>query len=359
MKEFLFKELGAKKGIVITLIFFILALILVIGETKKQTSDYLDSFITGFVGVPDKAILSLSPSSSSVKVGQEFFVDLMLNTKGYNVVAVASYLSYNPSDFQVVSIDTTNSIFGSEYEIINFNAKASHTPLGKIEIVKAKPKPGVNTNNGLVARIKFKALRAVNPVNDNITIDFVSAYSQNDSDVIADDGKGLDILSGVNNAKYTISDVVSRADKSIIKIKMQLEAEEIFNEPVNVKILRADNKQIVFQTTTSLSFNNEALIEIDPNQLTSSSYDLEIIAPLYLIEKLTNVPFVFNTTTIIEFPKLLIGDLNGDNIINSLDWSLMRDNWGKGNVSADLNKDGIVNAIDWSFLNKNWAKKGK
>ncbi len=55
-------------------------------------------------------------------------------------------------------------------------------------------------------------------------------------------------------------------------------------------------------------------------------------------------------------PSPLMGDLNLDHIVNSLDWSLMNKNWFTNNTTADLNKDGIVNTIDFSLMNANWFK---
>lgn len=51
-----------------------------------------------------------------------------------------------------------------------------------------------------------------------------------------------------------------------------------------------------------------------------------------------------------------LGDLNGDRIINSIDFSIMNAVWLTNNVTADLNKDGIVNSLDFSIMNSNWLK---
>ncbi len=53
---------------------------------------------------------------------------------------------------------------------------------------------------------------------------------------------------------------------------------------------------------------------------------------------------------------ILTGDLNGDKIVNSLDWSFMNSKWFTTDSTADLNHDGLVNAIDFSLLNANWFK---
>lgn len=55
-------------------------------------------------------------------------------------------------------------------------------------------------------------------------------------------------------------------------------------------------------------------------------------------------------------PSTLPGDINGDRIVNSLDWSLMSAKWLTSDTSADLNKDGAVNSLDWSIMSNNWLK---
>jgi hypothetical protein len=57
-------------------------------------------------------------------------------------------------------------------------------------------------------------------------------------------------------------------------------------------------------------------------------------------------------------PPLEVGDINNDNIINSLDWARMQNDWYTSAVVSDLNEDGLVNAIDFSFMNQNWLKRG-
>jgi pimeloyl-ACP methyl ester carboxylesterase len=54
----------------------------------------------------------------------------------------------------------------------------------------------------------------------------------------------------------------------------------------------------------------------------------------------------------------LKGDLNGDGIVNSIDWSMMNPMWISNDGLADINQDGIVNSIDWSIMNVNWFKTG-
>lgn len=65
-----------------------------------------------------------------------------------------------------------------------------------------------------------------------------------------------------------------------------------------------------------------------------------------------------------EIINLLSGDLNEDNIINTADYSIVKQalnstsasiNW---NANADLNKDGVVNLFDLLIISKNMNKTG-
>ncbi len=49
------------------------------------------------------------------------------------------------------------------------------------------------------------------------------------------------------------------------------------------------------------------------------------------------------------------GDLNGDNLVNITDLSILLSNWNTTNSVADINKDGIVNIFDLSILLSNYG----
>jgi hypothetical protein len=159
------------------------------------TAPYLSK--ASLVGNTNNATLALSPDLGVYRVGPTFPIDILVNTHGQNVVVVAAYLSYNPALFQIVSIDTTGSIFGTEAENIIDAVN------GKIKITRGTPTPGVNVVNGKVATLNIKGLTDINPSSDNITFDF-TAGSTNESNVILNDGLGTDIISGVYNGKYTL-----------------------------------------------------------------------------------------------------------------------------------------------------------
>jgi hypothetical protein len=52
----------------------------------------------------------------------------------------------------------------------------------------------------------------------------------------------------------------------------------------------------------------------------------------------------------------IVGDINLDHIVNSIDYSILNSKWFTSDANSDLNHDGLVNAIDFSILNSNWFK---
>src|SRR3989339_650256 len=144
------------------------------------------------------ATLSLTPASATYDVNDNFTVSISVNTRAQKVVTVAAYIFYDNTSFLATSIDTTGTAFNTALfeSLIDQNA-------GTIRITVGKQSPGVNSNNALVAKVYFTAIGPAAPVADNIVFDF-SAGGTADSNVIKDDGLGTDILSGANNARYSV-----------------------------------------------------------------------------------------------------------------------------------------------------------
>jgi len=140
--------------------------------------------------------LYLSPATKTVNIGDTFNVDVLVNTSGQNVVVVTAYLHYDPTKLEVVSINTSNSVFTMEIE------KTADPSTGEIKVTLVKPTPGVNTAGGNVATINFKALAQASPT--NVTFVMTTPGDTGDSDIILDDGKGTDILGSFKNGAYFI-----------------------------------------------------------------------------------------------------------------------------------------------------------
>jgi hypothetical protein len=144
------------------------------------------------------ASFMFSPNTGSYQVGNNFNVDILLNTDGQDVVAVAAYVKYDPTHFRVNSIETAGSLFTVEAER---EIDSSH---GLIKITRGKPTPGVNTVSGKVASMNLTALAQTSPNTDNVTFVF-GPGSASGSAVIQDDGLGTSILGTVVNARFAVS----------------------------------------------------------------------------------------------------------------------------------------------------------
>ncbi len=149
------------------------------------------------VGNTNQATLTASPQTGTYNINDNFQVSIYVNTGGRNIVVVAAYLNYDRTKFEAVSIDTTGSVFTMETE------KVINSTNGTIKITRGIPSPGVNTTNGLVAKINFRATAATSPASDNLTFQFTAGATL-ESNVILDDGLGTDYLNGVYNGKYTV-----------------------------------------------------------------------------------------------------------------------------------------------------------
>jgi hypothetical protein len=111
------------------------------------------------------------------------------------------------------------------------------------------------------------------------------------------------------------------------------------------------------QTPTATYLNNLNQITLPTTGRTPGSYDVQIKSPGALSRKQTftlasNQTFTFTN-------KLISGDINNDNAINALDWSLMSPDWFQTGRPSDINGDGITNALDFTWLNRNWFLTGE
>lgn len=54
----------------------------------------------------------------------------------------------------------------------------------------------------------------------------------------------------------------------------------------------------------------------------------------------------------------ILGDLNGDGLVNGIDLAVVLGTWGpcgSGSCIADINRDGVVNGADLSIVLGNWG----
>ena len=143
-----------------------------------------------FPALASAATLSLSPSSQSVTVGQNFTVNVLLNAQGQAVDGVdISYLRYNPSLLQVQSATA-----GTLMPLTLSNNFATQ---GQIQFSQVASGGSSYTGQGTLLTIAFKALSQGTA---NVTFDFTSGNTQ-DTNV---SGASTDLLTSVTNGSYVI-----------------------------------------------------------------------------------------------------------------------------------------------------------
>ena len=91
---------------------------------------------------------------------------------------------------------------------------------------------------------------------------------------------------------------------------------------------------------------------------------LQAIARSYTKEPRPGMPrrcaevYLAPGTNILDIGVLIEGDAVPDNVVNILDFSLLRVLYGSADPHADLNQDGVVDILDFSLLSENFGQMG-
>ena len=143
---------------------------------------------------------------------------------------------------------------------------------------------------------------------------------------------------------------ITAAPLSNISFAVSLEGDSNQNDnSFDIRIYNAGTTTVAqeFLARTPVSGS----ITIPTTSIAAGTYDIKVRSVMSLTRKHTNIALASNSSFTIT--KLLAGNLNSDQIINSLDWSIMSPVWNTNNATADINKDGIVNTADFSFISQN------
>lgn len=87
--------------------------------------------------------------------------------------------------------------------------------------------------------------------------------------------------------------------------------------------------------------------------------DIRVLVTGYLTNKLTSIDTTVNSATDLTVPQLAAGDFNGDDTINSLDYSVLNAHYNQNFAAADINRDGLINSLDYAILKNNYGKTGQ
>ncbi|MBU4216345.1 cohesin domain-containing protein [Candidatus Parcubacteria bacterium] len=133
------------------------------------------------------ASLYLTPSTGTYVIDGEFTISVKLNTGGQVVNAAEGALSYDAALLEAVSINRNGAVF-------NLWTTEPVATGGNIKFGGGVPMPGYNGVSGHVLSVKFKA-KAPGVAQVNFT----------SGAVLANDGKGTNILASMGVGSYTIS----------------------------------------------------------------------------------------------------------------------------------------------------------
>lgn len=116
--------------------------------------------ISSITVAQNTSILYFSSESQRISQQEVFEVDIMVDSQGEYVNAIAAYFSYPEDMLEVIDIDTSESVMPFFVE--------KNTSSGKVEIIGGKPTPGFAGINK-VASVKFR----VKVDSGTVTLSFV------------------------------------------------------------------------------------------------------------------------------------------------------------------------------------------
>jgi len=135
------------------------------------------------------ASLYFLPSAGTYTVGTTFFVQLKVNSGGVAINAADGTIIFDPSKLEVIKVSKEDSIFNLWVQEPTFS-----NSLGTINFAGGKPSPGFIGPAGTITTITFRVKAA-----GSTSLTFASGS------VLADDGKGTNILATMGTATYNLT----------------------------------------------------------------------------------------------------------------------------------------------------------
>jgi hypothetical protein len=147
-------------------------------------------------------------------------------------------------------------------------------------------------------------------------------------------------------------------DERLTKIKVKLNPEgRLRREFPDVELKLFDGISDAMLVHLTIPTDENGLAEATlPEILRKGKYHVLVHVRGFLDKKIKNLDLTDELE--VEFDDLAAGNLNDDDEINGLDWTIMSSKWGTNDQSADLNQDTTVNSLDFSFMNKHWGRRG-
>jgi hypothetical protein len=169
----------------------------------------------------------LAPSTGTFVIDSEFSIVVRMNTDGQVVNAAEGALSYDPKFLEVVNISRSGSVFA----LWPTEPVAS---AGNIRFAGGIPMPGYKGSDAYVLAIRFKA-KALGVTQVNFT----------SGAVLANDGKGTNILASMGVASYTISPKIEAPKSEATTVDVEKLKEDKLNN-----LTQGDKKENIRSTST-------------------------------------------------------------------------------------------------------------
>lgn len=148
---------------------------------------FLFALYLGTASSADAASLGLSPSTGVYTANGTFTARVIVNTDGKSVNAAEGTLSFNPRELSVVSVNRSGSIFNLWVTEPTYSNSA-----GTISFSGGLPS-GYTGSAGTIMNVTFRAAGAG-----------TARVSFKNGSVLANDGRGTNILTAMNGGSYTI-----------------------------------------------------------------------------------------------------------------------------------------------------------
>ncbi len=146
------------------------------------------------------ATMSVSPNTGVYVAGKTFTVRVVVNTDGKPVNAAEGTLKFNPQELTVVSVDKSNSIFNLWVTEPTFSNSA-----GTITFSGGMPS-GYTGSAGTIFNVTFRTTSAS-----------TARVSMTSGSVLANDGMGTNVLSGMNGGTFTIQAPTSQPVAEVVE----------------------------------------------------------------------------------------------------------------------------------------------
>jgi len=206
------------------------------------------AFVSTFSGIEKveaaSATLYLTPSSGTHVIGSTFNVGIKVNTDGEVVNAAEGVISFDSNLLEAVSVSKAGSIFP-----FWTMEPTPDNSVGTIRFGGGLPPPAYKGSAGHIATITFKAKKS-----GSAAVRFSSGA------VLANDGKGTNILASMGSANYIVSPK-SEAPKTStdtgtteVKNEEPKKVEEIYNKPVITSASHPDSDKWYNKSTAQFKW---------------------------------------------------------------------------------------------------------